>query len=108
MLTHGVSVRDQIRQRTARNLTQARGLAGRFPSCTLLPVEGGWSLVVRVPALRSEEALTLDLLERAHVLVHPGYFFDFPHEAYIVVSLLPSEDHFVEGFTRALTLAGAA
>jgi aspartate/methionine/tyrosine aminotransferase len=108
LLARSAEVREQIRQRTARNLARARDLARQFPRCTPLPVEGGWSLVVRVPALRSEEALTLELLERAHVLVHPGYFFDFPHEAYIVVSLLPPEDQFVEGVTRALTLASAA
>jgi len=105
LLGRGATVRDRIRQRAAGNLARARDLARDYPSCTLLPVEGGWSLVVRVPALRSEEALTLELLEREHVLVHPGYFFDFAHEAYIVVSLLPPEDRFVAGLARALALA---
>ena len=39
--------------------------------------EGGWSAVLRVPAIEPEEALVLRLLDEAHVLVHPGYFFDF-------------------------------
>jgi aspartate/methionine/tyrosine aminotransferase len=73
----------------------------------LLPVEGGWSLVVRVPAFRSEEALTLELLERERVVVHPGYFFDFPHEAYIVVSLIPPPDMFADAFSRVLRFASA-
>ena len=67
---------------------RAREIAAGFPACTVLPVEGGWTAVVRVPALRSEEALALSLLEHEHVLVHPGYFFDFDTEAFLVVSLL--------------------
>jgi hypothetical protein len=73
----------------------------------VLRVEGGWSAVIRVPATRSEETLTLDLLRREHVLVHPGFFFDFPHEAFLVVSLLPAEDVFVEAFERMLRFVNA-
>jgi len=105
LLARGAAVRDQIRQRAARNLARARDLARERPACTLLPVEGGWSLVARVPAFRSEEALVLELLERERVLVHPGYFFDFPHEAFIVVSLLPPPDQFADAFARALRFA---
>ena len=63
----------------------------------MLPADGGWSAVVRVPATRPDEALVLDLLERDAVVVHPGYFFDFPHEAFLVVSLLPEPDLFARG-----------
>jgi aspartate/methionine/tyrosine aminotransferase len=108
LLARGDVVRRQIRQRIAANLACARDVARRWPSCTLLPVEGGWSLVVRVPALRSEEALTLELLEHERVLVHPGYFFDFPHEAYIVVSLLPRPDRFEDAFARTLRFASGS
>jgi aspartate/methionine/tyrosine aminotransferase len=107
LLARGRSIREQIRQRVAGNLARARLLSLEHPSCTLLPVEGGWSLVVRVPAFRSEEALTLELLERERVVVHPGYFFDFPHEAYIVVSLIPPPDMFADAFSRVLRFASA-
>jgi hypothetical protein len=102
LLREGVAIREAIRQRVRRNLTTARSLAVSHPACTLLPVEGGWSLLVRVPAARSEEQIVLDLLERDRVLVHPGYFFDLPHEAFVVVSLLPESDAFAEGFERML------
>ena len=105
LLARGAAVRDQIRERAAGNLARARDLARERPACTLLPVEGGWSLVARVPAFRSEEALALELLERERVLVHPGYFFDFPHEAFIVVSLIPPPDQFADAFARALRFA---
>ena len=63
----------------------------------MLPSAGGWSAVLRVPATRPEEAVVLELLERDGVVVHPGYFFDFPHEAFLVVSLLPEPDLFARG-----------
>ena len=107
LLAMGEGVRQQIRQRIASNLACARDIWRENPSCTLLPVEGGWSLVARVPAFRSEEELTVELLEREHVLVHPGYFFDFPHEAYIVVSLIPPVDQFADAFSRALRFASS-
>jgi aspartate/methionine/tyrosine aminotransferase len=72
-----------------------------------LPCEAGWSAVVRVPSTRSEEDLVLELLERDSVLVHPGFFFDFPHEAFLVVSLLPEPSVFVEGISRVLERAHA-
>jgi alanine-synthesizing transaminase len=67
-----------------------------------LPGEGGWSAVLRIPAVMSEEDWVLSLLERDGVLVHPGYFFDFPSPAYLVLSLLAREEDFREGLERIL------
>jgi hypothetical protein len=88
-----------------QNLATAGAITARYAAADLLPVEGGWSAVVRVPASRREEELVLGLLESEHVLVHPGYFFDMPHEAFLVVSLLPEPDRFADGFVRALRYA---
>jgi aspartate/methionine/tyrosine aminotransferase len=101
------SVRKAIHDRVARNLERARQIAARYPACTLLGVEGGWSAVIRVPAVSGEEQLAIDLLNRERVLVHPGYFFDFPHEAFVVVSLLPPGDVFADAFDRVLRLASS-
>jgi alanine-synthesizing transaminase len=90
------------------NLAAARGIVSAHPSCDLLPVEGGWSAVVRVPATRGEETLVLELLSRERILAHPGYFFDFEHEAFLVVSLLVPEPMFADAFERALRFAEAA
>jgi hypothetical protein len=70
---------------------------------TLLEPEGGWSAVLRVPATRPEEALVTALVRDALVIVHPGYFFDFPSEAFLVVSLLPEPGVFAEGVRRVMT-----
>ena len=91
-----------IRARVAENLDALRrALAGASPA-TLLEPEGGWSAVLRVPATCGEEERALRLLEQKDVLVHPGYFFDFPGEAYLVLSLLPPPAEFGEGVARVL------
>lgn len=105
LFRRGAVIRQAIQERVARNLATAREVARAYPACTVLPVEGGWSAVVRVPATRSEEALTLGLLHDEHVLVHPGFFFDFPHESFVVVSLLPPEGVFADAFGRVLRYA---
>jgi len=110
LIERGGLVRAQILARVRQNLATLRTLTPAFPSVSVLPVEGGWSAVLQVPAVRSEEALALELLEADDVLVHPGYFFDFAREAYLVVSLLPEPS----AFERAAALicrrasAGAA
>ena len=88
LIESGAAIRAQIHARVRRNLESLRALAAGFPSIDVLRVEGGWSAVLQVPQIRSEEALVLDLLEHDNVLVHPGYFFDFAREAFIVISLL--------------------
>ena len=69
--------------------------------------DAGWSAVVRVPSTRSEDELVVELLDRDGVLVHPGFFFDFPHEAFIIVSLLPEPQAFADGIRRVLERADA-
>jgi aspartate/methionine/tyrosine aminotransferase len=102
LLAQGAAIRAQIQDRTGANLTALRHLAQQYPACDVLNVEGGWSAVVRVPATRAEEQLVLELLGREGILVHPGYFFDFPREAFVVVSLLPRVDLFHDATSRLL------
>jgi hypothetical protein len=107
LFRRGAAIRRAIQQRVSRNLAAARDAARAYPACEVLRAEGGWSAVVRVPATRSEEALALGLVQREHVVVHPGFFFDFPDEAFVVVSLLPAEDVFAEAFERVLRFASS-
>ncbi|MDE3154961.1 MAG: pyridoxal phosphate-dependent aminotransferase [Acidobacteriota bacterium] len=108
LLARGAVVRQQIQDRIAANYARLHELAAAHPACRVLRAEGGWSAVIQVPATRSEEALVLDLLGRQQVLAHPGYFFDFPREAFLVVSLLPRAEVFAEGAGRLLAEADAA
>jgi aspartate/methionine/tyrosine aminotransferase len=102
LLERAGPVRTQIHERVRANLAALRGAARSCPACEVLRTDGGWSAVIRVPATRSEEQLVLDLLEREGILVHPGYFFDFTREAFVVVSLLPEPDVFREASRRLL------
>jgi alanine-synthesizing transaminase len=102
LMSAGAAVRDQIAARVSTNYDTLVEVAASHPSIEVLHADAGWSAVVRVPSTRSEEDTVLDLLEKDGVLVHPGFFFDFPHEAFLVVSLLPEPGTFREGVRRML------
>ncbi len=99
LLRIGATIRAAIKQRTADNLASLNRLVGG--AITALPVEGGWSAVLRAPRTRSDEDLALELLEHG-VLVHPGYFFDFEGDGYFVVSLLTEREQFSQGIQRIM------
>jgi alanine-synthesizing transaminase len=108
LLADGSAIRKQIRDRVTRNYRALLKAAPQFPSVDVLPAEGGWYAVLQVPAMQSEESLALQLLEHDRVLVHPGYFFDFPREAFLVLSLLPSPEAFDRAVSRLLRRVEAA
>jgi aspartate/methionine/tyrosine aminotransferase len=107
LLSAGQAVQEQIRQRTAANLSVAREtLAGS--AANILAVEGGWYITVQVPRVRSEEEWTLELLDRRDVLVQPGFFYDFETEAFLIVSLLTAPGIFREGISRLRSMVDGA
>jgi aspartate/methionine/tyrosine aminotransferase len=87
-----------IRKRVVGNHMALRQRMAQTPAVSPLDVEGGWYAVLRLPAVRSDEDWCLELLAGDGVYAHPGHFFDFRGEAYLVVSLLTPE----EGFTAGL------
>jgi alanine-synthesizing transaminase len=70
---------------------------------TLLQPEAGWSAVLHLPRIKTEEELVLALLKEQQVLVQPGWFYDFATEPYFVVSLLPEPSVFREGIARLVS-----
>jgi aspartate/methionine/tyrosine aminotransferase len=102
LLERGAAVRAAILARVLENVAVLQRLAAPRASVTVLPVDAGWSAVLRVPARGTEEDLVVDLADSCGVLVHPGFFFDFAHEAFVVVSLLPDPPEFAEGVRRLL------
>jgi len=102
LLAAGASVRDAIVDRCRTNLESLRQLASHHGEVTLGPVGGGWSTVLRVPSVVSEEELCLRLLERRGIAVHPGLFFGFADDGRLVLSLLPQPEVFLGGVRAML------
>jgi aspartate/methionine/tyrosine aminotransferase len=100
LLELGAAIRRQIADRVLLNYESLRRHAAGFPACVVMPAEGGWSAVVQAPAVEDDERTALRLLDGGNVLVHPGYFFDFPRDGYLVVSLLVEPHAFAEGIRR--------
>lgn len=69
-----------------------------FPSKYCPEVLGGWYAVVRLG--EDDEELTLRLLREKHVLVQPGFFFDFDEDGWVVMSLLQDPAIFKEVIQR--------
>ena len=88
LLDRGAEIRTRIHDRVRANYAALRETVDRVPSCRVLRSDAGWYAVLQVPTFESEEDLALRLLTRDGVVVHPGYFFDFPRESFLVVSLL--------------------
>ncbi len=101
LLEHGAMIRAQINARVSANYACLRRDAAAS-ACTALGQDAGWYAVLQVPRIASEEEIVLSLLTGDGLLTHPGYFYDFPHEAFVVVSLLPEEAVFREGIGRLL------
>jgi aspartate/methionine/tyrosine aminotransferase len=96
----------QLKLRLAANLSALDTLLEQQQACTRLEVDAGWYAILRVPATRTDEELAVELLEECDVLVHPGHFFDFEQDGYLVVSLMASEQVFAEGAKRVLEFFG--
>ncbi len=98
------SFQEQLLSRVRGNLANLdRHVAGQR-ACSRLAVEGGWYTVLRVPAIRSDEDLALELLTAKSVYVHPGHFYDFPTDGFLVVSLITPEAIFSKGITAVFNL----
>jgi len=100
LLAWGEGAAGALRTRLRTNHATLVERFAALPEATVAPLSAGWSAVLRLPAVEAEEGLVLRLLAQEDLLVHPGYFFDFPREAYLVLSLLPEEASFREGTAR--------
>ncbi len=85
----------QTGARLAANAAALAQLCQECPAISVLPADGGWSAVLRLPATRSEEAWALALLERG-VAVHPGHFYDLCGGEHVVMSLIVEPQVFAD------------
>lgn len=101
------AIRSQLLARLASNLAELDAQLAGQKSCQRLEIEGGWYAVLRVPVTRSDEELAVQLLQQHSVLVHPGHFYDFPGDGYLVLSLITPAEIFRQGITRLLRCLSA-
>jgi len=94
----------QLVSRAKGNLAELDRLLSAQKACSRLALEGGWYAVLRVPATLTDEEVALDLLEKEGVYVHPGHFYDFPSDGYLIVSLIAPEREFAGGIKRLLSI----
>jgi aspartate/methionine/tyrosine aminotransferase len=99
------SFQEQIRSRVRGNLIELDRFLTRQNACRRLVVEGGWYAVLRVPAVRSDEDLAIELLTSKNVCVHPGHFYDFQSDGFLVVSLITPGTVFSTGITAIFSPA---
>jgi len=102
LLAQRRAFQDQLLARVRRNLAELDRQLALQKVCGCLEMEGGWYAVLRVPATRSDEDLALSLLNDSGVYVHPGHFYDFPPEGYLLVSLISKESEFSRGLKGML------
>jgi hypothetical protein len=99
LLRIGDNVREALLKRIRGNIDSLRDLLKNSP-LHALGSEGGWSEIIRLPSTLSEGEWVAKFVQERDVLVQPGYFFDMPSEAYIVISLIVPPDIFREGIRR--------
>ena len=93
-------LQEQINRRLEENGRTLEECLSGLPGCSVLDREGGWYAVVKIADEQSDEDLAIRLLGQDGVLVHPGYFYDFPTGSFLVLSLLPPTGTFREGSAK--------
>jgi alanine-synthesizing transaminase len=93
------SLRPQVLERVRENWTRLRAAVTKESACELLELEGGWYAVLRNRDDRADEELAIEILQKTHTLIHPGHFFDFAADGYIVLSLITPMDDFQRGIS---------
>jgi len=102
LLATRFAFQSQLLARIRANLAALDEQLAAQSQSSRLAFEAGWNVVLRVPAAGSDEELALALLARQSVMVHPGHFYDFTQDGYLVLSLIVPEKDFAEGTQRLL------
>ncbi len=92
----------QLQSKIAANLAHLDETLANSKLVSRLDHHGGWYATLRVPATGSDEDLAVALLEKYDVVVHPGRFFDFRQDGFLVLSLITCQPDFQEGLKRLL------
>lgn len=96
------SVQPQVLERVRQNWTHLRAAVSEADACELLEVEGGWYAILRTRDDWADDELAIEILRKTHTLVHPGHFYDFAADGYMVLSLITPEADFQRGVSCVL------
>jgi alanine-synthesizing transaminase len=102
LLDQRKSMQKQLLDRLLANLADLDRQLAAQKACQRLSLQAGWYAVLRVPVTQTDEELAVDLLRRKSLLVHPGHFYDFPSDGYLVLSLITRPGDFTDGIQRML------
>jgi len=102
LLEQRKSIQPQLMRRILDNLHELDRRLVANSSSSRLEVEGGWYAVLRVPATEPDEELAIGLIHNCGVFAHPGHFYDFAQDGYLVMSLITEAAVFREGLSRVL------
>lgn len=105
LLDQRKTIQPQLMRRVRATLAELDRQLAAQRSCARLEIQGGWYAVLRIPVTRSDEDFAIELLQRSGVLVHPGHFYDFPGDGYLVLSLIATEAEFRSGVSAVLQFA---
>jgi alanine-synthesizing transaminase len=97
----------QVIARVQKNLLELDRQLELQRVCTRLETEAGWYVVLRIPATRSDEEFARLLLESKGVYTHPGHFYDFTNDGFLVLSLITPEEDFTAGIKLLLSVFDA-
>jgi aspartate/methionine/tyrosine aminotransferase len=98
------AIQRRVSERVSSNLGLLDTELTKTAAVQRFKVEGGWYAVLRVPVRQSDEELAISLMEKAEVVVHPGHFYDFPQDGYLILSLIAPEAEFAEGARRIVEI----
>lgn len=102
LLQQGATLSALVRARIGENLDVLRASVRGTP-LTLIEPDAGWSAILRLPALASEEDY-FERLAAQGVWVHPGALYDLPLSPCVVASLLGPPEQLRAGLLRLLAL----
>lgn len=102
LLSQRQYIQAQVSSRVRENLAVLDQCLAGNAAVERLQIKAGWYAVLRVPATQTDEALAIALIEHDGVVVHPGHFYDFPREGYLVVSLITPADVFTPGISQVI------
>lgn len=96
-------IQTQILARIQGNGHFLKTQCGKLADCRMLTSEGGWYAVIEMPPDLSDEEIAHQLLDQEDVFIHPGYFYGFEKDNYLIVCLLTPTATFQEGISRIIS-----